>query len=132
MTMVEGRTKYVIARLLRRRKGLLPCGGEGLLKAILASFMVLCNLSYAGDHWPQFLGPDGNGRSDAVDLPLNWSETKNVAWKTLIHDRGWSSPVMLGRQIWLTTATKDGHQLYALCLDRETGKVLKDLELFEV
>jgi outer membrane protein assembly factor BamB len=84
------------------------------------------------DSWPQFLGPEGNGHSNAVDLPVQWNEQNNVAWKTPIHDRGWSSPVILGNQIWTTTATADGHQLFVLCIDRQTGKILKDLKLFEV
>jgi outer membrane protein assembly factor BamB len=87
---------------------------------------------YAAETWPQFLGPEGNGHSKAVDLPLQWNEEQNIAWKTPIHDRGWSSPVILGNQIWVTTATSDGRQLYALCVDRETGKILKDLKLFDV
>ena len=86
----------------------------------------------AGDHWPQFRGSEGNGHSDARDLPLQWSETQNVIWKTAIHDRGWSSPVVFGKQIWLTTATRDGHNLYALCLDRDTGRIIRDLKLFDV
>ncbi|MGH9850162.1 MAG: PQQ-binding-like beta-propeller repeat protein, partial [Blastocatellia bacterium] len=86
----------------------------------------------ASDHWPQFRGPDGNGHSDARDLPLNWSETQNVVWKTPIHDRGWSSPVVYGNQVWLTTASPDGRKLYALCLDRETGRIIRDLKLFDV
>jgi outer membrane protein assembly factor BamB len=103
-----------------------------ILKAILVLMVVSDPPGYAGDHWPQFLGPDGNGHSDALDLPLHWNERENVVWKTLIHDRGWSSPVILGSQIWLTTGTVDGRRLYALCLDRETGRVLKDLKLFDV
>ena len=94
--------------------------------------VLLCVTAQAGDSWPQFRGPDGNGHSDARDLPLNWSETKNVVWKTPIHDRGWSSPVIYGNQIWLTTAAPDGRKLYALCLDRNTGRIIQDLKLFEV
>jgi outer membrane protein assembly factor BamB len=86
----------------------------------------------AGDHWPQYRGPEGNGHSDVTGLPLNWSETQNVVWKTAIHDRGWSSPVIYGNQIWLTTATPDGRKLYALCLERETGRIVRDLKLFEI
>ena len=103
-----------------------------ILKAILVLMVVSGPPGYVGDHWPQFLGPDGNGHSDALDLPLHWNERENVVWKTLIHDRGWSSPVILGSQVWLTTGTVDGRRLYALCLDRETGRVLKDLKLFDV
>lgn len=82
--------------------------------------------------WPQFRGPDGNGISEATGLPLTWSETENVKWKTAIHGRAWSSPVILGNQIWLTTATEDGHELFAVCVDKETGKIIHDLKLFHV
>jgi outer membrane protein assembly factor BamB len=82
--------------------------------------------------WPQFRGPNGNGRSDAEGLPLTWNEQQHVKWKTPIHDRAWSSPVIWHSQIWLTTATEDGTHLYAICVDRETGKVLHDVKLFDV
>lgn len=64
--------------------------------------------------------------------PTDWSEQENVAWKTAIHGRGWSSPVITGNQIWLTTASQEGHQLYAICLDKQTGEVLHDKLVFEV
>jgi outer membrane protein assembly factor BamB len=83
-----------------------------------------------GDNWPQFCGPEGNGASDARGLPLRWSETENIKWKTSIHGRGWSSPVIWGNQVWLTTATEDGKDQFAVCIDRETGKVLHDVPLF--
>ena len=77
----------------------------------------LCLAAYGGDNWPQFRGPEGTGHSDARGLPLNWSETNNVVWKTPIHDRGWSSPVIYGDQIWLTTAAQDEAQTLC-CLRR--------------
>jgi outer membrane protein assembly factor BamB len=101
-----------------------------IIPAILLLFFTV--FVKAGDHWPQFRGPEGDGHSDAHDLPLNWSETQNVIWKTAIHDRGWSSPVIYGKQVWLTTATRDGHRLYALCLHRDTGRIIRDLKLFDV
>ena len=82
--------------------------------------------------WPQFRGPEGNGVSASTGLPVTWSETENVRWKTAIHGRAWSSPVVLGRQIWLTTATPDGKQLSALAVDKDSGKILFDLKLFDV
>src|ERR1044071_8306629 len=103
-----------------------------LKRTIPVFFPILLCVIAQGGNWPQFRGPDGNGHSDARDLPLNWSEAKNVVWKTAIHDRGWSSPVIFGRQIWLTTASADGRKLYALCLDRDTGKIIRDLKLFDV
>jgi outer membrane protein assembly factor BamB len=80
--------------------------------------------------WPQFRGPDGQGQSSAKGLPLTWSEQENVAWKVPIPGLGWSSPVIQGNQIWLTTAVDDGRQLKALCLDRDTGKVTHDVTVF--
>lgn len=86
--------------------------------------------TFASEDWPQFRGPAGDGHSDATGLPLTWSETENVRWKTEIPGEGWSSPVVLGRQVWMTTALEDGRSLHAVCVDRETGKVLHDVEVF--
>ena len=86
----------------------------------------------AGDSWPEFRGPDANGHADASPLPLHWSEERNVKWKTPIHDRGWSTPVVLGDQVWMTTATPDGKQMFAICVDRATGRIVHDRKLFDV
>ena len=100
---------------------------------LAAVVVVLLSVAARGaDSWPQFRGPDGTGHSDAKGLPLVWDESKNIVWKTAIHDLGWSSPVVYGKQVWLTSASKDGRELFVLCLDRETGKVLKDWKLFDV
>ncbi len=85
----------------------------------------------AGETWPELRGPTGDGQSDATGLPLTWSETENVTWKTPIHDRGWSSPVIWHDQIWLTTATADGQQMFAVCVDRATGKIIHDVRVFD-
>jgi outer membrane protein assembly factor BamB len=85
-----------------------------------------------GDNWPEFRGPTGDGQADAVGLPIHWSETENVKWKTAIHDKGWSSPVIWGNKIWLTTATADGKELFVLGVDRESGKIVHDIKMFEV
>ena len=89
-------------------------------------------LDAAEVNWPEFRGPLGNGTSTSTNLPLHWGEQQNVKWKMAIHDRGWSSPVIWDRQVWLTTATTNGHELFALCVDRDTGKVIRDLKLFNV
>jgi outer membrane protein assembly factor BamB len=101
---------------------------------IVPGFLLLfhCLIVLASDQWPQFRGPDGDGHSDARDLPLNWSEGNNIVWKTAIHDRGWSSPVIYGDQVWLTSSTPDGRKLYALCIDRRTGRIIRDMKLFDV
>jgi len=84
----------------------------------------------AGDSWPQFRGPTGDGHADATGLPLTWSETENVTWKVSIHGRAWSSPVVSDGQVWLTTATEDGLEMFAVCVDLGSGEVLHDLRVF--
>lgn len=101
---------------------------------ILAGLTVLLSTiaGFAAEQWPQFRGPHGDGHSAAKGLPLTWSETQNVKWKTPIHGRGWSSPVVWDKQIWLTTSTEDGRELFAVCVDGDSGKIIHDLKLFHV
>jgi outer membrane protein assembly factor BamB len=94
--------------------------------------IVLAAAALLGLQWPEFRGPDGRGHATASGLPLTWSETEHVRWKTAIHGRAWSSPVVLNGQVWVTTATEDGRQLFAVAVDQATGKVLYDLKLFDV
>ena len=77
---------------------------------------------FAQADWPQFRGPDGDGHSKARGLPLTWSETENIEWKTAIHGRGWSSPVVIGDLIWITTATEDGRELSCWLSRRIQGR----------
>ena len=99
-------------------------------------FTLIFLLTAAGtagsDNWPEYRGPNRDGSSDSDKLPLHWSETQGVKWKTAIHGRGWSSPVVWGNQVWLTTASLDGKALIVLCVDRESGKILLDRRLFDV
>ncbi len=107
---------------------------KNLPPALLFLIAVLCRLTPArgGEDWPQFRGPTGQGLADATGLPLTWSESEHVQWKTAIHGKAWSSPVVRGGQVWLTTATEDGTELFAVAVDRATGKVIHDLKLFTV
>ena len=84
----------------------------------------------AAADWPQFRGPTGDGQASVAGLPLAWSETENVKWKKDIHDAGWSTPVVMGGQVWLTTATLDGHDFFVICLDAETGDVRFEEKVF--
>lgn len=86
----------------------------------------------ASTDWRQFRGQDGAGLSTSLGLPLTWAEGRNITWKTAIHGRAWSSPVVLGNQVWMTTATEDGHDRFAVAVDRDSGRILHDLKLFRV
>ena len=94
--------------------------------------MLLPNVSFGSENWPQFRGPSGDGHTTAKGLPTTWSEKNNVKWKTAIHGRAWSSPVIWANKIWLTTATEDGTRLSAICVNRDTGEIIHDLKLFDV
>jgi outer membrane protein assembly factor BamB len=103
------------------------------MKLKLSFFALLLSLALTrGEDWPCFRGPSHNGKSPATKLPLTWSETNHIKWKTDVHGKAWSCPVVAGNQVWVTTATKDGKQLSIVQLNRDTGKIERDEILFEV
>lgn len=109
-------------------------------RAIFRFVLALIVIAKVGAHalaeWPEFRGPFANGHvmaedsSEKIGLPTTWSEAKNVRWKTAIPGRGWSTPVIKGGQVWLTTADVDGHDFFVMCIDADSGKVLQNLKLF--
>ncbi len=80
-------------------------------------------------NWTHFRGSKLNGIAEANNIPLVWNDSV-VKWKTKIHDEGYSSPVVYDNQIWVTTATPDGKELYAVCTDFQTGKIIFDIKVF--
>ena len=76
------------------------------------------------ENWPCFRGPSRQGMSQEQNVPVKWSNTENVLWKTPIPGEAWSSPIVWGERVFLTTATDSGMQYRLLCLDRDTGSVL--------
>jgi outer membrane protein assembly factor BamB len=81
----------------------------------------------SADSWPQFRGPEGQGHSAAIGLPLKWSQSESVAWKVPIPGVGFSSPVIEGEEIWLTAARDEGHTFRAVGLNKTTGKLIHDV-----
>ncbi len=84
------------------------------------------------EQWPQFRGPTGDGHAVVKDLPVTFGEGDRVKWKTAVHGKAWSSPVVWGNQVWLTTATEAGDALSVVCLNRDTGAIIRDQVLFRV
>ncbi|MEQ8764445.1 MAG: PQQ-binding-like beta-propeller repeat protein [Planctomycetota bacterium] len=83
--------------------------------------------------WPDFRGPAGDGHApEACEPPLRWSEDENVRWKTAIHGRGWSSPIVTRGRVWQTTADQEGHRRHVVAVDLKTGDIVFDRLLFEV
>jgi len=107
--------------------------------------------SAVADRWPQFRGPDSTGVVEDTSLPDTWSSTENVAWKADVPGTGWSSPVVWGEKIFLTSVVsadkqeipkkglyfggnrldppKDEHRWMVYCLEWKTGKVLWEREV---
>jgi len=122
---------------------LTPSGQNRLGKAaclllIVAVAYIVSGSTHAGASadWPEFRGPTGDGHVSApgdnqpLGLPLHWSETNNVKWRTEIPYKGWSTPVVMGGQVWMTSATEDGHDFFAIAVDAETGKLLFNVKVF--
>jgi len=134
---------------------------RGPIRFLAATFGLLvlataCD-ALAADGWPQFRGPRGDGVVDTTDLPTKWSTLENIAWRTEVPGRGWSSPIVVGDRIWLTAAEpialpddarkekfakhKHGDQefqahgsvlLLAVELDARSGKLLRRIDLLSV
>lgn len=108
--------------------------GCRLLSWILQATCVLVLLDASplvGQNWPQFRGPTGDGHVAGKKLVTSWSESENIRWKLAIPGSGWSSPVIWGDQVWVTSARKEGRELYAQCVTR-TGKLIHDVKIFDV
>jgi outer membrane protein assembly factor BamB len=88
--------------------------------------------------WPQFRGPGGQGHSTERNLPVEWSETRNVVWKSPVPGLGWSSPVVADGRVWLTTAVDlpgrgdGGVSLRALAFDAASGREVVNTEVFRL
>ena len=123
-----------------------------MLRKAIPACVILMLAATAHADWKQWRGPTGQGHVDA-DLPLKWSESQNVAWRTELSGKGWSSPVIEDDQIWMTAAheieasekekaerlkNNTGSQpvvvlslvkLHAICIDKNTGRLLHDFEI---
>lgn len=102
-----------------------------LVVAFLA--FLVAGTAVAAQDWPQFRGPTGQGHSPERGLPADWSESKNVVWKTRVQGVGWSSPVVAGGRVWVTAAVDERDLgLRALAFDTENGRELVNVELFRL
>jgi outer membrane protein assembly factor BamB len=99
--------------------------------AFFATCILTASLALA-DNWPEFRGPDGDGHGVAKNLPAKFGDNENITWKTPIQGKAWSSPVVWGEQIWMTTATEDGTSLSAVRVDLKSGKITHNRRVFFV
>jgi outer membrane protein assembly factor BamB len=103
-------------------RGLLFC------TALLTGITILPSF---GENWPCFRGPTRQGVSSETGLPMKWSEKENVLWRTAIPGEAWSSPIVWGENLYVTTATEGGVSCWVLALDCISGRVHWDKEVFK-
>lgn len=75
-------------------------------------------------NWPNWRGPSGQGYSSDTQVPLTWSETENLLWKTELPGQGNSSPIVWGERLFLTAASHDGKERSVVCIRASDGKIL--------
>lgn len=105
------------------------------LRPAILTLIVLVGARVGAEEWPEFRGPTGQGLSHATGLPVTWSTTENVVWRVPIAGKGWSSPIVAGGRIYLTTAVPVDEErwqqsLRAICLDAATGAEVWQREIF--
>lgn len=88
----------------------------------------LCGLASA-ENWTRFRGPNGQGVSSEKDLPVTWSATDNVVWKTPVPGNGWSSPIVYNEHVFLTTAEDEGASCRVVCVHRDDGRIVWNTEV---
>lgn len=104
-----------------------------LASASLATFSIAVPVAGDDPVWPDYRGPGRDGCApESASIPLEWSESENVAWKTPMGGRGWSSPVIAEGRVWLTTANPEGTELMAVAVDLASGEILREELVFEV
>lgn len=97
-------------------------------KSIVVYILLMASATGA-ENWPGFRGPGRQGISSETKLPIVWSATENIAWKVAIDGKGWSSPIVWGDRVFVTTATEEGQSYRLICLDRKTGAILWNNEV---
>ncbi len=97
----------------------------------LLGFNWSCQSGSKGGEWTHFRGSDLRGISLDKSAPVSWTERDNIAWKSPMEGRGWSSPVAYNAQVWYTDATRDGKEMFAICTDFNTGENLFNVKVFQ-
>jgi outer membrane protein assembly factor BamB len=98
---------------------------------LAGALALLANRPSAAENWPRFRGPGGQGVSVEKDLPLTWSLTTNLAWRTRVPGVGWSSPIVWEDRVFLTAASPDGTSCHLVCVNAVDGNIVWDKEVIK-
>lgn len=92
---------------------------------LFAAFLTLAlNTPLHASDWPQWRGPTFNGYSDETGLPADFTPDKGVAWSIRTTGPSASTPIVFGDRVLISSADKDNQSLHAICLHRNSGKVV--------
>ena len=87
-----------------------------------ACWLAACDSAW-GENWVRFRGPTGQGISSETKLPVRWSATENIKWKTSLPGKGWSSPIVFEDYVFLTASTEEGVSCRVICINRTDGSI---------
>ncbi|MDX1953252.1 MAG: PQQ-binding-like beta-propeller repeat protein [Verrucomicrobiota bacterium] len=96
-----------------------------------AGVLLLSAVVSLGENWPRFRGPTGQGISSETAIPSSWSPGEGIKWKTSIPGESWSSPIVWGDSVFLTTTVEMGQHCHVLCIDRKNGEIRWNKKVFE-
>jgi outer membrane protein assembly factor BamB len=131
---------------------------QSITYALLLALLTISGFLQAEDNWPHWRGPHHNGIVDAKNLPMKWSATENIAWKTPLPSWSAATPIIWGDRIFITSPSKaepkpepepkpeqeqsqsqrrrrrsaldpGGPKLLLLCISKKDGKILWEREL---
>jgi outer membrane protein assembly factor BamB len=95
---------------------------------MFSALFLACAWSFGADsvpdNWLHWRGPTGQGYCEDKRVPLAWSETHNLLWKTALPGQGNSSPIIFGDRLFLTSSSPDGRERHVLCVAAADGKLL--------
>lgn len=100
------------------------------LRVLILTVLLATTPQVWAEDWPCWRGPRLDGTSQEVGVPLQWSKTENIVWKTPIPGKGHSSPIIWGDRIFVTSCVESEELRLLLCLDRRDGKVIWQREVF--
>jgi len=116
---------------------------KAVQRSLCLTAVIFLSSSVLAANWPGWRGTDGTGISTAKSLPITWSLTENIRWQIDVPGYGWSSPIIWGDKIFITTAISDKqvaplkkgpgggspapdvvYRWEVHCIDRQTGRML--------
>ena len=99
---------------------------RGMLAVVL---LIVASAACRAEDWPRWRGPEGNAVSSESPLPVDWGPTTNIAWKAAIPGVGFSSPIIAGDCVFVTSSLENGARRLTHCLDRRDGRLLWTREI---